>query len=104
MPFLGSISAFSDCLSSLIVSTDQERIKVEGDIIYIISSFNPLCYISGSAVKNLPAMQETWVQSLGQEDLLEEGMATHSTILAGKIPWTEELAGYGLCGCRVRHN
>ena len=41
-------------------------------------------------VKNLPAMQETWVQSLGQEDPLCEEMATHSSILAWKIPWTEE--------------
>ena len=41
-------------------------------------------------VKNLPAMQETWVQSLGQEDPLEEGTATHSTILAWRIPWTEK--------------
>ena len=39
-------------------------------------------------VKNLPAVQETWVQSLGQEDLLEKGMATHSSILAWKVPWT----------------
>ena len=41
-------------------------------------------------VKNLPAMQETWVLSLGQEDPLEEGMATHSSILAWEILWTEE--------------
>ena len=41
-------------------------------------------------VKNLPAVQETWVQSLGWEDLLEKEMATHSNILAWKIPWTEE--------------
>ena len=41
-------------------------------------------------VKNLPAMEETWVQSLGQEDLLEKGMATHSSILAWGIPWTEK--------------
>ena len=41
-------------------------------------------------VKNLPAMQETRVQSLGREDPLEEGMATHSSILAWKIPWVEE--------------
>ena len=41
-------------------------------------------------VKNLSAMQETWVQSLGQEDPLEKGMATHSSILAWRIPWTEE--------------
>ena len=41
-------------------------------------------------VKNLPAMQETQVQSLGQEDSLEKGMATHSSILDWRIPWTEE--------------
>ena len=41
-------------------------------------------------VKNLPAMQEIQVRSLGQEDPLENGMATHSSILAWKIPWTEE--------------
>ena len=41
-------------------------------------------------VKRLPTMQETWVQPLGQEDPLEKGMATHSSILAWKIPWTEE--------------
>ena len=41
-------------------------------------------------VKNLPAMQETQVQNLGQEDLLEKGMATHSSILAWSTPWTEE--------------
>ena len=44
----------------------------------------------GSAVKNLPAMQETQVQSLGWEDPLEKEMATHSSILAWEIPWTEE--------------
>ena len=41
-------------------------------------------------VKNLPAVQEIQVQSLGQEDLLEKGMANHSSILAWKIPWTQE--------------
>ena len=40
-------------------------------------------------VKNLPAMQETWVRSLGREDPLEKGMATHSSILAWRIPWAE---------------
>ena len=43
--------------------------------------------------ENLPAMQETWVQSLGQEDPLEKGMTTHSSILAWRIPWTEEPGG-----------
>ena len=41
-------------------------------------------------VKCLPTMWETWVQSLGREDLLEKEMATHSSVLAQKIPWTEE--------------
>ena len=44
-------------------------------------------------VKNLPAMQETQVQSLGREDPLEEGMAAHSSTLAWRIPWTEEPGG-----------
>ena len=44
-------------------------------------------------VKNLPAVQETWVQSLGPEDLLQEGTATHSSVLAWRIPWTEEPGG-----------
>ena len=47
----------------------------------------------GSVVKNLPAMQETWVQSLSREDLLEKEMAAHSSILAWRIPWTEEPGG-----------
>ena len=45
------------------------------------------------AVKNLPPMQETWVRSLGRKDPLEMGMATHSSILAWRIPWTEEPGG-----------
>ena len=49
-------------------------------------------------VKNLPAMPETWVQSLSQKDPLEKGMATHSSILAWGIPWTEELGGYSPWG------
>ena len=43
--------------------------------------------------KNLSAMQVTWVRPLGQEDALKKGMATHSSILAWNIPWTEELGG-----------
>ena len=61
------------------------------------SCWNRWCYKSDSleaqTVKNLPAMQETQVQSLGQEDPLEKGMATHSSILAWKTPWTEEPEG-----------
>ena len=49
-------------------------------------------------VKNLPAMQETWVQSLGQEDPLEKGMATHSSILAGEFHGQRSMTGYSLWG------
>ena len=45
------------------------------------------------SIKNLPAVQETWIGSLGREDSLEKEMATHSSILAWKIPWTEEPGG-----------
>ena len=56
-------------------------------------------------VKRLPTMWETQVQSLGQEDLLEKEMATHSSILAWKIPWTEEPGGLQSMGLqRVGHD
>ena len=56
-------------------------------------------------VKNLPAMWETWVRSLGQEDPLEKGMATHSSILAWIILWAEEPGGLQSMGWqRVGHN
>ena len=56
-------------------------------------------------VKSPPAVQETQVRSLGQEDPLENGMATHSSILAWRIPWTEELDGLQSMGShRVGHN
>ena len=56
-------------------------------------------------IKRLPAMQETWVRSLGWEDPLEKEMATHSSILAWRIPWTEEPDGLQSMGSqRVEHD
>ena len=56
-------------------------------------------------VKNLPTVQETWVRSLGQEDPLAKGMATYSSILAWRIPWTEKPGGLKSMGShRVRQN
>ena len=55
-------------------------------------------------VKNPPAMRETWVQSLGWEDPLEKEEATHSSILAWRIPWIEDQAGYSSWDCRVGHD
>ena len=60
---------------------------------------------SGSVVKNSPAMQEMWVQSLGQEDPPEKEMATHSSILTWEIPWTEEPGRLQSKGCkRIGHD
>ena len=56
-------------------------------------------------VKNLPEMQEKWLPSMGGEDPLEQGMATHSSVLAWRIPWTEEPGGLWSSGSqRVRHD
>ena len=61
--------------------------------------------LMAQTVKNLPAMQETWVPSLDWEDPLQKGMATHSSILAWRIPWTEEPGRLqSLVSKRVRHN
>ena len=64
-----------------------------------------LVFPNGSVVKNLPAVPETQVRSLGQEDPMEEEMATHSSVLAWEIPWTEETGGLQSMGSqRVRHD
>ena len=65
----------------------------------------PQASLVAQMVKHLPAMRKTWVQSLGQEVLLEKEMATHSSILAWRIPWTEELGGLQTMGShRVGHD
>ena len=64
-----------------------------------------IAILVAQTVKNLPATQETWVRSLGWEDPPEEGMATHSSILAWRIPWTEEPGGLQSIGSqRVGYN
>ena len=60
---------------------------------YMLHFFLTLGFPGGSAVKNLLVVQETWIQSPGQEDSLEKETTTHSSILAWKIPWTEEPGG-----------
>ena len=73
-------------------------------LLYFLKSI-PRASLVAPMVKNLPAVRETWVQSLGWEDPLEKGMATHSSILACRIPQTEEpgrLQSMGLQ--RVRHD
>ena len=61
--------------------------------------------LGAQMVKNPPAMQETWIRSLGQEDPLEKGKATHSSVLAWRIPWAEEPGGLQSMGSqRVGHD
>ena len=70
---------------------------------FILSSLR--AFLVAQLVKNLPAIRETWVGSLGWEDPLEKGKATHSSILAWRIPWTEEPGGLQSMGSQgVRHN
>ena len=75
------------------VSMAGKREKKDSDN-FLSTFWKVLCHNGGfsgsSAVKNLPAMQEMWVWSLGREDPLEERMVTHSSIFAWRIPWTEE--------------
>ena len=69
-----------------------------------IISWSGQSFLVAHTVKNLPAVQETRVRSLGREDPLEEGMATHSSILAWRIPWTGEPGGLQAMGSqRVGH-
>ena len=70
-----------------------------------LKSFGEPPWVGGSVVKNLTVMKETWVQSLGWEDPLENGMASHSNILVRIILWTEEASRLQFMGLqRVRHN
>ena len=79
-------------------STTNKKIKIKKIKKKLKKKKHTILYLKWSSlvsqmVKNLPAMQEAWVQSLGQKDPLEKGMTTHSSILAGRIPWTKELGG-----------
>ena len=85
-------------MTSLLMSFNKQLLSifsVENSLFYIYNILNLFTKYQGASlvaqlVKNLPAMQETQVQFLGQEDPLEKEMATHSSILAWRIPWTEE--------------
>ena len=99
----GGIPSLSRCsptqthtFRKTLIQGEKLRMSVS---IYIILSF-PQAFLVAQMVKNLTAMQETRVRSHGQEDPLEKGMTTHSSILAWRIPWTEEPGGYSPRGCK----
>ena len=73
--------------------------------ILVLSGYGQGASLLAQMIKNLFTMQETRIESLGREDPLEKGMATHSSVLAWGIPWTEESGGIQSMGSqRVRHN
>ena len=74
-------SQFLDCIINSLIQDNKNK------------TFNYWASTVVQMVKNLPAMQKTWVQSPDWEDALEAGMATHSSIVAQRIPWTEEPGG-----------
>ena len=69
---------------------NANKMKSIGQLWKYTHKHKPWASLVGQMVKSLPAMRETWVQSLGQNDPLEKEKATHSSILAWKIPWAEE--------------
>ena len=82
---------------------DGETMKTVTD--YLLRGSIITASLVAQMVKRLPTVQETWVRSLGQEDPLEKEMATHSSTLAWKIPWTEECSRLQSVGSqRVRHD
>ena len=73
-----------------------------GELRKVVFKKQPRTFLVTLLVKNLPTMQETWVRSLGREDPLEKEMAIHSSTIAWKIPWTEELGGLQSMGLQAR--
>ena len=81
------------------------QMAVFSSFLWLSNMPSPGTSLVAQRLKCLPAMRETWVQSLGWEDPLEKGMATHSSILAWRIPWREEPGGLQSMGSqRVRHD
>ena len=118
--FTLSLNVFLSCqLVQGNIFTKISNSEVQGPFLLLKTNFSQLLahlflrdyFVSYGAslvaqtIKNLSAMKETWVRSLGQEDPLQKGMATHSSILAWRIPWTEEPGGLQSIGSqRIWHN
>ena len=99
---LPSLPLFSGCFSS---SNRLSHLPCQCPLVFASGYLLAWASLVAQMVKNPPAMQEIWVSSLGQEDLLEKRMATHSSILAWEIPWTVEPGGLQSMGSqKVRHD
>ena len=93
-PCMGSILSFSLILLNL----ENRCWMRKGNNYFWVELSRGWDFLVAQKEKNLPSMQETWVQSLGQEDPLEKGMATHSSIFPWRIPWIEEPGGLYFMG------
>ena len=84
---------------------NQNKFKAKFLNKYLSTNHSIMASLVAQMVKNLTAMQKTWVRSLGWEDPVEEGMVTHSSVLAWRFPWTEEPGGLQFTGLqRAGHN
>ena len=91
---------FSSSASSLCITLNVYERKLAGVFEVFTQILTEMASLVAQTVKHLPAMRETWVQSLGREDPLEKEMATHSSTLAWKIPWTEDPRGLHPWDCK----
>ena len=88
-----------------VLSGHKKPFKMTVEMLAIFLALIDLSSLVAQSVKSLPAMQETWVQSLCREDPLEKKIATHSSVLTWRIPWAEEPGGLQTMGSqRVGHN
>ena len=92
-PFKAAVSEGSSLDREYVCLVAQSCSALSNSINYRASQVDQM-------VKNLPAVQETWIQSLRLEDPLEKGMATHYSILARRVPWREEPGSYSPWGCK----
>ena len=84
---------------------NQNKFKAKFLKKYLSTNHSITASLVAQMVKNLPAMRKTWVRSLGWEDPVEEGMVTHSSVLAWRFPWTEEPGGLQSTGLQgAGHN
>ena len=86
------------------LKSSQVVVFINCSLLFIAESYSTVGFLRAETVKNLPARQETQVRSLGQEDPLEKGMATHCSILAGELHGQWSQAGYNPWVCKVGHD
>ena len=98
--YILEINPLSVASFAIIFSHSEDCLFILFMVSFAVQKLLSLISLVAQMVKNLPAMEETKVQSLDREDALEKEMATHSSILAWRIPWTEEPGGLQSMACQ----